>query len=138
MREETVLVCSDGAGASDLIEDGENGFTVPAEDGNALAEAIDMVHSLSAEQRRRIGRRGYETVQQTLAPRRVARHRGELYKDIEMENLSEDSESWLAEAVRPSGKFEVDASQLALLDRIPLRRIGRYVLRRIWRKVFLN
>jgi glycosyltransferase involved in cell wall biosynthesis len=137
MREGTVVICSDGAGASDVIDDGDNGFVVPAQDEGALAEAISAVCALSPKARTQIGRAGRETVEQTLAPQRVARHRSGLYEDMEESNqgAGADGKSWLAEAVRPDGKFEVDAPPLALLDRVPLRKVGRYVLRRTWKKV---
>lgn len=138
MREETVLICSDGAGASDIIEDGENGFVVPAEDSGALAEAIKTVRRLSGEERRKIGRAGRKTIEQKLAPQRVARHRERIYKDMEGGSNLGGGEMWLSEAVRPEGKFEVSSPPLALLDRVPLREIGRYVLRRMWKKVLSN
>jgi glycosyltransferase involved in cell wall biosynthesis len=134
MREETVLICSDGAGASDTIEDGGNGFVVPAEDMRALAGAIETVRGLSTEERKKIGRAGRETVEQKLAPERVARHRETLYED-EMGKSTLKSETWLSEAVRPAGKFEVEAPPLALLDRVPMRDLTGYVLRRAWKKI---
>ena len=135
MREETVLICSDGAGASDVIDDGDNGFVVPAEDENALAETISAVCALSAKERGQIGRAGRETVEQTLAPQRIACHRSRLYEDMSEEISLEKGESWLAEAVKPDGKFEIDGPPLALLDRVPLSKIGRYVLCRTWKKI---
>jgi glycosyltransferase involved in cell wall biosynthesis len=135
MREGTVTICSEGAGASDLIEDGQNGFTVPAEDDEALAGAIRKTLTLSPEGRKEIGDAGRETVRQTLAPGLIARRRIETYADVqECEGLNRDG-TWLSEAIRPNGRFEVPSGRLSFLDQLPLRDIGRYLAQRVWEKV---
>jgi glycosyltransferase involved in cell wall biosynthesis len=135
MREGTVTICSDGAGASDLIESGQNGFVVPAKDDEALAEAIQKTLALSTEERKEIGHAGRETVQQTLEPERIACRRIETYTEAqEREDVDKDM-TWLAEAVCPNGRFEVSSGRLSFLDQLPLRDVGRYVARRVWEKV---
>ena len=117
MREGTVTICSDGAGASDLIENGENGFVVPAEDDELLADAIQKTLALSPEERKEIGHAGRETVQQTLEPGRIARRRIETYAEVQGGDVDKDM-TWLAEAVRPNGRFEVPSGRLSFLDQI--------------------
>lgn len=136
MREGSVVICSDGAGACDVIEDGRNGFVVPADDAGALAEKIGVVCALRAEERKRVGRAGRDTVQQELAPQNVARRRMETYEGLRERDEANPDTRWLEEAVRPNGKFEIRGGRpLAVLDRLPLRKMVRYVARRTWKKV---
>lgn len=134
LREGTVTICSDGAGAADLIEDGQNGFVVPAKDEEALAEAIQTVRALSQDERIEIGRAGRETVRQALSPERIARRRAETYQSVRRGDHEGRDMTWLAEAVRPGGEFEITSAPLGFLDQIPLRNLGRYLARRTWEK----
>jgi glycogen synthase len=136
LRESSVVICSDGAGACDIIEDGENGFVVPAEKGGALAETIETVLGLSSARREQIGRAGRETVRQTLSPERIAHRRSETYDEITEGKVNAPADpTWLAEAIRPKGAFEVEGTRLSALDRLPLRDLTQYVLRRAWEKM---
>jgi glycosyltransferase involved in cell wall biosynthesis len=135
MQAGSVVVCSDGAGAADLIEHGENGFVVPAKDAKALAEALKTASRLSDKQRESIGRAAQETVQERLDPQTIAKRREDSYQKVRDENLSTPAPLWLTEAVKPTGKFEVSSRPLAFLDQLPLRDLGRYVLRRAWGKL---
>ncbi len=136
MREGTVVICSDGAGASDIIEDGQNGFVSAAEDEKHLAEAIRSVLSLSEGEREEIGQAARETVREELNPCRIAKRRTKTYDEVvggEM-RLKRDTE-WLAEAVRPNGRFEIEGPALSTLDTVPLRKLGEYLLHRVWKKI---
>lgn len=135
MREGSVVICSEGAGAADLVEHGENGFRVPAEDPDALAQAIHEAHMLSSGERARIGAAAQETVKQTLNPERIARVRVETYSEVRQQSGAEVEADWLMQAIRPGGQFEVPAKPLAFLDHLPLRDLTSYVVRRIGRKI---
>jgi glycosyltransferase involved in cell wall biosynthesis len=135
MQAGSVVVCSDGAGAADLIEHGENGFVVPAEDAESLAEALRTASGLSEEEQESIGRAAQETIRERLDPQTIARDREDAYRKLQNEILDTSTPSWLAEAVKPTGKFEVSSRPLAFLDQLPLRDLGRYVLRRAWGKL---
>jgi hypothetical protein len=135
MQAGTPVVCSDGAGVHDLIEDGENGFGIPAEDEKSLANAIWQAASLSEKKRREIGRAGKETVQGRMEPRRIAQERLENYREIEERRSSQKEELWLAEAARPTKAFEVESDPLRFLDRLPLSALVKYTGGRLWKKI---
>jgi glycosyltransferase involved in cell wall biosynthesis len=136
LREGSVVICSSGAGACDVIEDGENGFVVPVKDGETLAGTIETVLGLSSRRRKKIGRAGRETVRQILSPERVARRRSEAYDEVTEGKVNAPADpTWLAEAIRPKGTFEVEGTRLSTLDRLPLRDLTQYVLRRAWKKM---
>jgi len=135
MQAGTAVICSDGAGAAELINHGENGFVFPAEDARALAEMLRTVSHLPEKKGRAVARAAQETVQQKLDPQAVAKDREDTYRNVQKEKSSKTVSSWLIEAVKPTGKFEVPSRSLAFLDQLPLRDLARYTIRRAWRKL---
>lgn len=138
MRAGSVVICSEGAGAADLIEHGTNGFKVPEEEPEALAEVIGRVAALPSANRKKIGEKGRRTVEQELDPERIARRRLRIYENLDSRNNKSDTDrTWLAEAVRPGGKFEVQPERpLAFLDQHAISNIGRYLIRRVRNQLF--
>lgn len=60
-------------GPEDLIADGENGLLVPVGDAAALAEKILAVLRMSPDERRRMGLRARQTLQEEFSSRMIAR-----------------------------------------------------------------
>jgi len=135
MQTGSVVVCSEGAGAADLITHCENGFTVPAGDDEALAGAIQEVSRLPEKKRDAVVRAAQQTVQKKLAPQSIAKDREDVYRKVQREEAGASPPAWLVEAVRPNGEFEVPSRPLAFLDELSLRDLSRYVIRRVWRKL---
>jgi len=135
MRAGSVVICSDGAGAAELITHGENGFIFPVEDAEALAEVIRIASNLSKKERKAIGYAAQETVRQRLDPRAIAKDREDIYQKTQETEVRTSAPSWLAEAIKPNGAFEISSRPLAFLDELPLRSLGRYVIRRSWKKL---
>jgi hypothetical protein len=138
MRAGSVVICSEGAGAADLIEHGTNGFKVPEEEPEALAEVIGRVAALPSANRKKIGEKGRKTVERKLDPERVARRRIRAYENLDSRNNKPDSDrTWLTEAVHPGGKFEVQPERpLAFLDQHAVTKIGGHLVRRVWNQTF--
>lgn len=135
MQAGSVVVCSQGAGAAELITHGEDGFTVPAGDVEALAEVIQTASHLPRKKEHSIARSARETVRKELSPQAIARNREEVYQKTLRREGNTSAPAWLAEAVEPNGQFEVPSEPLAFLDELSLRDLGRYVVRRTWRKL---
>ena len=131
----TVVVCSEGAGAADLIESGRNGFRVPPEDPAALAETIRKVTTLTPDERAEIGKRAQDTVAERLDPQRIAERRVETYRSVSPRDGVGGDPEWLREAIRPEGAFDVSSKPLAFLDHLPLGGLISYVARRTTRKI---
>ena len=68
MAQEVVVICSRGAGASALIQDGYNGFLFNPGDHTDLAQAILKVQRLPKEELRIVGVNARETVLHRLSP----------------------------------------------------------------------
>lgn len=129
-------IVSTGAGASELIVDGENGFTFENGNSAALADVIERVVSMPEARRREIGNAGRETIQIELDPTRIAQQRLVAYREaIDSFHASPPPKphEWLQRLLTPepgaNGNFN------ALLDPVPLRAMGKHMARRIASKL---
>ena len=126
MLQGAVLICSDGAGGVDLVDDGANGFVVPAGDSRALADRIREVIAMAPEDRGRIGAAARETALEMTDPVRVAATAAEAYADLSDQVLRTPS-LWVREAVRPGPPAAPDG----FLRHLPLRRLLAHAAERI-------
>jgi glycosyltransferase involved in cell wall biosynthesis len=123
-----VVICSEGAGAAQLIQHGDNGFRVPADNAAKLADVLGIVDTLNRTERSRIGRRAQETVQLELNADRIAAQRIERYKRLKAAPVAaRGSHAWL----ESSFAARVGGPPFAFLKDVPLRDILRHVSRRI-------
>jgi glycosyltransferase involved in cell wall biosynthesis len=130
----TPVICSTGAGASDLIQDGINGFVFTNGRPQELAAAIDRLLSMSPATRRTMVEAGRETVHASLSPvsavgQRVAAYESAIRRGQQPELPDGD---WLRMACAPG---ESHAGDLTFLDQLPLRPLAEYTLRRIAQKL---
>jgi glycosyltransferase involved in cell wall biosynthesis len=123
-----LTVCSEGAGAAELIRNGEDGLTFAANDPGALAEALRRLAQMDGASRNEMGSRARETVEARLAPTRIVQNRIETYEALLRRGRNPIREdAWLSDAVRP---HERKSATLAFLDHLPLREISSYALGR--------
>lgn len=128
------VICSRGAGASDLISDGQNGFLFDPNKPEGLANAILRLRNTSADDLGRIGNRARETVANILDPAKFIESRLQLYGDLLTERKEKMPISpWLAKFLSPSDCNENFAK---ILDQVPLRNISRYLISRCFAKYF--
>jgi hypothetical protein len=128
-------IVSDGAGASELIEDGKNGYVFPSEDAPALASAIERVLSQNAARQYEMGRAAQETIISACNPAAIASAREVSYRAAisSFESTSVRGISgWLGDICKPTD--EIGWAQFAFLDRMPLRTVAKSVLRRTQQK----
>ncbi len=131
MAAATPVIVSTGAGAADLVEDGRNGFVVPAEDAEELATALRRVASATAAERTAIGGAARETVLVALDPARVAEQRLARYELVRSEGPRPTRASWLEELFSPGSSGR---EPLELLHQLPLAGILRHAGRRVLAK----
>ena len=125
-----VVICSEGAGAAELIRDGETGFRCPPGDAAALADRIRQVLDLSPEERSRIGEAARATVASELDPNKVATERLARY-----EVLAKRGPESRLDLTNLTGFGERSDEPFTVLDGLPLRRLVRYALRRGWARL---
>jgi len=128
-------IVSTGAGASELIEDGENGYVFPANDAQALAALLDRVSTESQGRLIEIGKAAQQTVSTALDPANIAERRFAAYTNV-IDDFAHHqpaaADGWLAEICHPS---QSSSNEMAFLEHFPLRNLARHVVDRTTRKV---
>ncbi len=132
MAQGQVVLCSQGAGAVDLISHGINGLTYAANNSQALAETLQTFLSLSESARKQIGEAAQQTVQTQLAPIHIAQQRILAYQNLlQRGRFPVRPNAWLIDAVSPSQSLE---NPYAFLNHLPLKDLSRYVFQRSLQK----
>jgi glycosyltransferase involved in cell wall biosynthesis len=124
-------IISTGAGASELVIDGENGFLFTAGDAQALAGVIERVLASPPLRLIEIGAAGRETARRELDPSAIAAARVSAYRsaiDAFNESPPTPIDGWLGEICRPDAAGPVNG---AFLDQIPVRTLAAHLVRRI-------
>lgn len=126
-------VCSDGAGASELIVGGVNGFVYRRDDPSSLAEALERALSLSDKAKQAMAEAASDTLALELDPKAIATARLATYETARRRPGPVSIPDWLRDLVRRDGR--AGQHPLDFLDRLPLRDLMRYVGRRTFRRV---
>jgi glycosyltransferase involved in cell wall biosynthesis len=128
-----VVICSDGAGAAELIREGETGFRFPAGDAAALADRLRRTRELSEAEHLRMGEAARAAVVVELDPTRIAGQRAARYEALAKVKTGANRQDLTVLA----GFGEPIEDPLAFLDRLPLRRLVRGLIRqgmgRLWK-----
>ncbi len=133
MAQGKVVICSEGAGAIDLIHNGVNGLTFKANDPQSLATCLETVMSWSTSKLGEVGTIAKETIIKELDPKLITQKRIEAYKDlINRGKYPMKPNQWLVDAVSPQKNLD---KPLAFLDRLPLRDLIDYTINRSLKKV---
>jgi len=132
-------VVSTGAGASELIEDGVNGYLFRSGDAESLRSALDRVMGECPGRLVEIGRAAQETVRRELDPASVAARRLTAYQSA-IDAFGGRKPLPLQPSVegicRPKSRISGDAG--AFLAQAPLRTLVRHVASRIGAKAGLR
>ncbi len=130
------VICSEGAGAVDLVQHNNNGLRVPGNDVKALASAISHMAEMGAEAMGRMGHNASETIKQRLNPVTIAKQKLQRYCEIKERNSSKNEpDEWLRRFLMPGCGSE---KLSAMLDYLPLKRLSMYVIRRGLKKICLR
>ena len=131
----TPVICSTGAGASELIQDGVNGFTFENGAANALARALERLLALDEDARRRLGEAGRQLVLRELHPEAICRRRLAANEEVQRMGPRDPlpPDDWLRMACEPGQASESDS--LDFLDHLPLRSLVGHGARRALRKL---
>jgi glycosyltransferase involved in cell wall biosynthesis len=128
-------IVSTGAGASELVVDGENGFLFASEDAASLVGAIESVLTMSPLRLAEIGAAGRETVRRELDPMTIAAARIAAYRSAIATFAARAPApigGWLGEICRPSAVGPVGN---AFLGQHPMRTLASHLVQRAWGKV---
>ncbi|MFN3523673.1 MAG: glycosyltransferase family 4 protein [Phenylobacterium sp.] len=128
------LVISNGAGASELVADGETGFVYAGDDPAALAQAIARALSLPPARLAEIGAAARAQVIEALAPARIAAERIAAYEAARTATAAAPVADFAARVCRPAGAAA--DPDFAFLEGHPLSALAAHVARRGLGKVF--
>ena len=116
------VIVSSGAGASELIEHGVNGWVFPSADADALAAVIAFVDALSEAELQAIGAEARATIQRELDPALIVAERMAAYKQAIAAHRAvppPPAPGWLRDLLTP-GKLRNFEMQ-EFLSTLPLR-----------------
>ncbi len=125
-----VVICGDGAGAAELITDGENGLVFPSGDYEALADSIASAQGMTESETAAMGRAARETVRALLDPDRVARAHVDGYAQLDC--VRRPASDWIQDFYRPGS---ADRMGLEFLDQVDVRRVAGYLASRVGRRI---
>jgi glycosyltransferase involved in cell wall biosynthesis len=128
----TPVICADGAGASDLIEHGVNGYKYAANDLEELAECISSLISLDRDNYHKMAVAGQQTISNLLSSDALITTYIEQYKTVMTEFASSEANVFLSNVYSPS---DVEHSFADVLNKQPLRKLMNYIKKRILRKI---
>lgn len=132
MAQEKVVICSQGAGAAELIDHGRNGLSFPRGDSSALADCLQHCQQMSPAERQAMGQAAGETIRDQLAPAKIAQRRITSYDELITRGTSTAAaHPWLAHAVHPTPPL---TQPHAFLDYLPLRSLLTYCGQRLLQK----
>jgi glycosyltransferase involved in cell wall biosynthesis len=132
----TPVICSSGAGASQLIRDGVNGFVFESGDASALAAAIERCLALTPDERARLRASAAQTIRDELDPQANARHRVERYREIGVSRRTPTSSGdWLRHACAPE---DIPVTELAFLGHLPWSPLARHLWHRALERFHLS
>lgn len=128
-------IVSNGAGASDLVESGRNGFVFEAGNAASLAGALEHLLGQSPGRLRNIGAAGRETVAREMDPAAVARRRIETYREAIDAFTSAPPAPPIPDGLSGICRQAVTASgDFAFLNQFPLRALIAHVADRLGAK----
>jgi hypothetical protein len=126
-----VVICSDQAGVSWLLEHGKNGFVYPGQDVGRLAELLKSVSKLDLPTLSRIGEQARHTIADKLDMQKVTAVRVASYSALRL--CGEDvGHPWLAHVFGPREASSM--TEAALLDQMPLKLLLNYTIKRLARR----
>ena len=127
------VICSSGAGASDLIESGVSGYVSTSGDGRSLAEQIENLLALDPRRRQEMGRAGAEVVARALSLEATLSPRLDDYRTVNRSGPPPGGrDEWLSHVCAP------DETQVPLdsyLKELSLNRLLRHSLGRIGQRL---
>lgn len=128
----TVLICSDGAGVAEIIEDGINGFKYPKDDFVALAKCIHHVQNLQKADYERLVNAGKAIFQSKLSVDKLLRENLAIYLNAAANFHPNIANAFNAKLFVPSSE---GSGIEEILDKQPMRKLVNYLFTRIKRKL---
>lgn len=135
MSQGTPVICSTGAGASTLIEDGANGFLFKVDNSADLAYKIELISNLTPTSFIEMVSKARETIKQELSPAGQAIKNGMLYKQL-LDNIPNQlKNNFTTSMFEPNDTTE---NPLKVLYNVPIKDITKHLFERLKGKLTNN
>lgn len=128
----TVLICSDGAGVAEIIDDGINGLKYSKDDYHALADCIKKAGSLQKIEYERIVNNGKATLDTNLSPAYLIEINLQAYSNVIANFNQKITNAFHATAFEPNnaqGNLDV------ILNKQPVKKLVNYLFNRLRHKL---
>ncbi|MDB5145717.1 MAG: hypothetical protein JWQ66_4430 [Mucilaginibacter sp.] len=130
MASGTPVVCSDGAGASELVEEGVNGFLFKAGDSTDLQHKLKLMNNLTADTYLEMSFRAQQTIKKQLSSEKLIPMYLAAYEKIKLSAATTPGE-YIAACYRPDRQKQ-DIKDV--LDQQPLGKLLPYLKTRLLKK----
>lgn len=128
----TILICSEGAGMSNLITNGVNGFKYKDDSIIELSDCIKKVLALDAEQYNTMLNNAWNTLNIELNSDKLISINLDFYKKILNNEIIDDPNIFLNTLFKPSNK---KPSTSAILSKIPIKKLKNHLIKRLKIKI---
>ncbi|MFA6087623.1 glycosyltransferase family 4 protein [Mucilaginibacter sp.] len=125
-------ICSDGAGAADLVQHNKNGFKYAGDDIQALANCLETINNLTGQDYNRIAGAALETIKTELSPGNVMPVNLELYQTTISTFKPIPSNAYFDALYKPSDQNHPISS---ILNKQSLKKLTKYYADRIRSKL---
>jgi hypothetical protein len=125
-----VVVCSRGAGAHELIDQGDSGLLCEAADEQSLAEAVSRATALASPEAHRMGHNARSVVRDKLDPAAAARAHIASYEGLPVGEAA--CSDWTGNFFEPMAAGQVG---LDFLEQVGVRSLGAYMADRLRRRL---
>lgn len=133
MANGTPVICSEGAGASELIEHEKNGFKYPPNDVEALARLIEKVNALDEAAYLKVTENAIRALRTKLTPESIINLNSKLYQATIARFTKRPPNKFLEAIYSPHGlQFEIDE----ILDKQPFKALKNYFFKRVKAKLY--
>jgi glycosyltransferase involved in cell wall biosynthesis len=128
MASGTPVICSDGAGAGELILDGINGFKYPANNTAALAGCIKKLTGLTQDEYNKVAANALNTIKTELSADKLIPVNLHVYQSVLSNFKPASSNEFLDSIFKPSAvKYDIGY----ILNKQPLKKLIYYSINRI-------
>jgi len=128
----TVVICSDGAGVSELIDNGVNGFKYSSNDPHELASCIEQLLKLNENEYNTIIKNAYKTLSEKLDYTKILDENIRLYKYALLLKQNLTTNLFLSEIFKPTGtKYSIEVALNNLSLKILIKHISNRIRKRI-------
>lgn len=131
MNAETLLICSSGAGISELIINGINGFIFEKGNAKALADCIMNLSKISDDDYSIITKNAKSTLSDILNKKMILEANISQYKKLSRLTLTKNRNVFIEDLFRPNEK---NKTYIDPIEHISLKKLLAHILQRIIKK----